>query len=77
MLMEGKIAEAFFWNPLVVLTCGAGSLYVLYASGVLFLRLPALRMSFSQRQHTVFRTILLSAAALNWIYLILKYPHRG
>lgn len=73
MLMEGKIATAFLWNPLVVLACGAGFLYTLYAVGVLFWEMPAFRVRFSPQQHFVFRTIFLVTTAVNWMYLILVY----
>jgi hypothetical protein len=72
--LSGDFVAAWQFNPLVFVSLCGVVLFDLYAVAVLVGRLPRLRVSLSQRRvGRVLAAVLLSAAALNWAYLLVKY----
>ena len=71
---HGHFLAALKWNPLVfALLCGVVA-YDLYAFATLAMRGPRLRICFcTQRVRTFVRFSVISAFALNWIYLLLHW----
>ena len=71
---HGHFLAALKWNPLVfALLCGVMA-YDLYAFATLAMRGPRLRICFcTQRVRTFVRFSVISAFALNWIYLLLHW----
>jgi hypothetical protein len=70
---HGHFLAALKWNPLVFgLLCGVIA-YDLYAVTSLATRAPRLRIAFDETQKKYLRIIVISALALNWIYLLLHW----
>ena len=71
---HGHFAAALKWNPLIfTLLCGVVA-YDLYAFAALTMRGPRLRIHVStKRANTFLRVSVISAIALNWIYLLLHW----
>jgi uncharacterized protein DUF2752 len=70
---HGHFLAALKWNPLVFgLLCGVAA-YDLYAFGSFATRAPRLRIAFGETQKKYLRVIVISALALNWIYLLLHW----
>jgi uncharacterized protein DUF2752 len=71
---HGHFLAALKWNPLVfTVLCGVIA-FDLYAFATLTTRGPRLRISFCTRRAKIFmRVSLISALALNWIYLLLHW----
>jgi hypothetical protein len=71
---HGHFVAAFKWNPLVFgALCGVVAFDV-YAVGTLVARAPRLRIYLStQRAKAFLRVSVISALALNWIYLLLHW----
>ena len=70
---HGRFLPAFQWNPLVFTTLCGLSVFNAYALIVLVTRAPRLRIAFGQREKKFARGIVISALALNWIYLLLHW----
>ena len=71
---RGHFLAALQWNPLVfAVLCGVVA-FDLYALTTLVTRAPRLRINISaQRAKTFLRVSILSALALNWMYLLLHW----
>ena len=70
---HGHFLASLKWNPLVFgLLCGVAA-YDLYAFTSLATRAPRLRIAFGETQKKYLRIIVISALALNWIYLLLHW----
>jgi len=71
---HGHFAAALKWNPLIfTLLCGVIA-FDLYAFATLTMRVPRLRIHVStKRANTFLRVSVISAIALNWIYLLLHW----
>jgi Protein of unknown function (DUF2752) len=71
---HGQFAAALKWNPLIfTLLCGVIA-FDLYAFATLTLRVPRLRIHVTtKRANTFLRVSVISAIALNWIYLLLHW----
>jgi Protein of unknown function (DUF2752) len=70
---HGHLLAAFQWNPLVFLALCGSCIFNAYAFMVLAMRAPRLRIAFGQREKKFARGIVISALALNWIYLLLHW----
>jgi len=71
---HGRFVAALQWNPLVftVLCCLVA--FNVYAFAALIARTPRLRINIStQRAKTFLRLSVISALALNWIYLLVHW----
>ena len=71
---HGHFLAAFKWNPLVFTAlCGVIG-FDAYAVAMLVTRAPRLRIHLStQREKTFLRASVVSALALNWMYLLLHW----
>lgn len=71
---HGHFAGALKWNPLIfTLLCGVIA-FDLYAFATLTMRVPRLRIHVStKRANRFLRVSVISAIALNWIYLLLHW----
>jgi Protein of unknown function (DUF2752) len=69
-LSRGDLDRAMFLNPLAAIACGFGLIYLLYAAGVLALRLPRFRPTVSATGARRVRIAAITAIAVNWIWLI-------
>jgi hypothetical protein len=71
---HGHFLTALKWNPLVfTVLCGVMA-FNLYASATLATRAPRLRIHIcTQKAKTFVRVAVISALALNWIYLLLHW----
>jgi uncharacterized protein DUF2752 len=71
---HGHFLAALKWNPLVfAILCGV-TVYDLYAFTALTMRAPRLRLCFHRpRAKTFGRISVISALALNWIYLLMHW----
>ena len=69
-LLNGRVAEAVAWNPLVFAGLAALALLNLYAAAVLLARLPRIRLSLSQTESRVLRILFPVMLAANWAYEI-------
>jgi Protein of unknown function (DUF2752) len=71
---HGQFAAALKWNPLIfTLLCGVIA-FDLYAFATLTLHVPRLRIHVSTKgANTFLRVSVISAIALNWIYLLLHW----
>ena len=71
---HGHFVAALKWNPLIfTLLCGVIA-FDLYAVATLTMRVPRLRIHVStKRANTFLRVLVISAIALNWIYLLLHW----
>jgi hypothetical protein len=68
---HGHFLTALKWNPLVFAALCGVMAFDLYAFAILTTRAPRLRISFpTQRAKTFMRVSVISAFALNWIYLL-------
>ena len=70
---HGHFLAALKWNPLVFGLLCAVAAYDLYAFTSLATRAPRLRIAFGETQKKYLRIIIISALALNWIYLLLHW----
>jgi hypothetical protein len=71
---HGHFLAALKWNPLVFGVLCAVVAFDVYAFGTLLTRAPRLRMHVSTQQAKTFlRVSIISALALNWIYLLLHW----
>lgn len=70
---HGHLLAAFQWNPLVFVALCGSCIFNAYAFMVLAMRAPRLRIAFGQREKKFARGIVISALALNWIYLLLHW----
>ena len=65
---HGHFFAALKWNPLVfALLCGVIA-FDLYASATLAMRMPRLRIVFSEAEKRYLRVIIVAVLALNWLY---------
>ena len=73
-IFSGPFSCGAQWNPFVfVVLCGVIAFDV-YALATLIARAPRLRIHLStQRAKTLLRISVMSALALNWIYLLLHW----
>ena len=73
---HGHFVAALKWNPLIfTLLCGVIA-FDLYAFATLTMRVPRLRIHVStKRANTFLRVSVISAIALNWIYLLLHWQN--
>jgi hypothetical protein len=71
---HGHFLAAFQWNPFVfVVLCGVIA-FDLYALATVVARTPRLRIDVSMpRAKTFLRVSVISALALNWMYLLLHW----
>lgn len=71
---QGHFLTALQWNPFVfVVLCGV-SAFDVYALATLIARAPRLRIHLSTHRAKAFlRVSVISALALNWIYLLLHW----
>jgi hypothetical protein len=70
---HGHFLTAWKWNPLVfAFLCGVTA-FDLYAFFALVTRAPRLRVAFRQKERKYARMILMTALALNWMYLLSHY----
>jgi len=71
---HGHFLAALKWNPLVfAVLCGVIAFDV-YASATLVTRAPRVRINVStQRAKAFLRVSVISALALNWMYLLLHW----
>ncbi len=70
---HGHFLAAWKWNPLVfAFLCGVTA-FDLYALVALVTGAPRLRVAFRQKEKKYARMILITALALNWIYLLSHY----
>jgi Protein of unknown function (DUF2752) len=71
---QGHFLAAFKWNPLVFIALCAVTGFDVYAVATLVTRGPRVRIYFCTRAAKTFmRTAVISALALNWIYLLLHW----
>jgi hypothetical protein len=71
---HGHFVAALKWNPLVFAALCGVMAFDLYAFATLATRAPRLRICFcTQRVRTFVRFSVISAFALNWIYLLLHW----
>ena len=71
---HGHFLAALKWNPLVFMALCSLTAFDLYAFATLAARGPRLRICFdTQTAKAFFRTGVISALALNWIYLLLHW----
>ncbi|PYL08505.1 MAG: hypothetical protein DME33_07035 [Verrucomicrobia bacterium] len=70
---HGHFLAAVKWNPLVFAALCGVMAFDLYAFGALVMRAPRLRIAFQQREKKYARGIVVSALALNWIYLLMHW----
>ena len=71
---HGHFLAAFQWNPLVFAALCALIIFNAYAVIVLVTRAPRVRICFcTQRAKTFVRVSVISAFALNWIYLLSQW----
>jgi hypothetical protein len=71
---HGHFLAAFQWNPLVFAALCGLSIFNGYAFIVLFTRAPRLRIALRTRAEKKYaRIIVITALALNWVYLLLHW----
>jgi hypothetical protein len=72
---HGNFLAAWQWNPLAfIFLCGVAA-FDIYATIVLLLRAPRLRITrFTSTERNVVRTLVICLLALNWIYLLSRPP---
>jgi hypothetical protein len=69
--LHGHLLAALQWNPIVFTALCGVIVFDLYAFATLTTRVPRLRISFlTQQAKTSVRVSVISAFALNWIYLL-------
>lgn len=72
--LHGDMAEAFRWNPLVLLLAIAAMVVFAYALAVTIFRLPRLRVSvITARDLMGCRVAVVLLGAANWIYLAMHW----
>jgi len=70
-LLHGHPAEAFLFNPLMMMALLGAGLYLLYAGVVVIGRFPRLRWEpLSRRASVGVRVGVVLLIAANWIYLL-------
>jgi Protein of unknown function (DUF2752) len=71
---HGNFVAAFEWNPLAFATLCLVITFDVYALVTLMARAPRLRIHVgTQRAKTLLRVSVISALALNWIYLLFHW----
>ena len=71
---HGHFLGAIQWNPLVFATLCGSSVFNAYAFIVLVTRAPRLRIALWTRAEKKYaRIIVITALALNWVYLLLQW----
>jgi hypothetical protein len=71
---QGHFLAAFEWNPLVFAALCSVITFDVYALATLVARTPRLRIRVAtQGAKTLLRVSVISALALNWIYLLLHW----
>ena len=71
---HGHFLAALKWNPLVFMALCSLTAFALYAFVILATGGPRLRISlYTETGKTFVRTAVISAFALNWIYLLLHW----
>jgi hypothetical protein len=71
LLSRGHLVDALLMNPLVAILAVAAVAFATYSAFALAFRLPRLRIELStNREYRVLWTLLIIAAAADWIYLI-------
>ena len=71
---QGHFLAAFKWNPLVFTALCGVIAFDVYAMATLVTRAPRLRIYFlNDRPRRFLRVAVISALALNWIYLLLHW----
>jgi uncharacterized protein DUF2752 len=71
---HGHFVAALKWNPLVFAALCGVMAFDVYALATLLVHAPRLRIHFStQRAKAFLRVSVISALALNWIYLLLHW----
>jgi len=71
---QGHFLAAFKWNPLIFTALCGVIAFDVYAIATLVTRAPRLRISFlNDRSKRILRVLVISALALNWIYLLLQW----
>ncbi|HEY4757966.1 MAG TPA: DUF2752 domain-containing protein, partial [Chthoniobacterales bacterium] len=71
---HGHFLAALQWNPFVFAVLCAATLFDIYALVTVIARTPRLRLQVStQRAKTFSRVSVVSALAVNWIYLLLHW----
>jgi len=71
---HGHLLAAFKWNPLVFTALCSVIAFDVYALATLVMRVPRLRIHFlNDRSKRFLRISVISALALNWIYLLLHW----
>lgn len=69
--LHGNFVRAWLWNPIAFLALCGIALFDLYALSVLVMRARRLRIIFSNERAKRFtRFFVITALALNWIYLL-------
>jgi hypothetical protein len=72
--LQGHFLAAFEWNPLVFAALCSVITFDVYALATLVARTPRLRIRVAtQGAKTLLRVSVISALALNWIYLLLHW----
>jgi hypothetical protein len=67
---RGHFLAAWRWNPLIFMFLLGLTVFDIYAFFTLVTRTPRLRIAFRQVEKKYARQIVLTAFALNWIYLL-------
>ena len=71
---QGHFLAAFKWNPLVFTALCGVIAFDVYALATLVMRAPRLRIHFlNGRSKRFLRISIVSALALNWVYLLLHW----
>ena len=71
---QGHFLAAFKWNPLIFTALCGVIAFDVYAIATLVTRAPRLRISFlNDHSNRILRVLVISALALNWIYLLLHW----
>jgi len=72
--LQGHFLAAFKWNPLVFTALCGVIAFDVYALGIFVMRAPRLRIHFlNDRSKRFLRISVISALALNWVYLLLHW----
>ena len=68
--LHGNLLSAWNWNPLVfAVLCGL-LVFDVYAAFVVIARAPRLRILLTSAEKIIIRFLVITALALNWIYLL-------
>jgi hypothetical protein len=73
-ITRGAFQAALLVNPFVCFTLAVGTIFDAYATAVLLLRLPRLRLDhLSPRAGSFLRYGFLAVLALNWAWLVYRH----